>query len=138
MTIRVECPNGHVLKVKDRYAGQTGLCPRCKARIRVPSPSDVTDDDILDMLGPLPPPPPPEAEPEEEDAASVLGGEPVHQEPQAEDSGVSLLGSSIIRRQKVCPNCGRMSSFTFKWCPGCGTPLFEGPGPGGSPGGARG
>ena len=130
MPIQVQCPNGHELKVKDRYAGQTGLCPRCKARVRVPSPGDVTDDEILDILGPPPPAPEPEPDPEAEDehpsTATIASDEYVHQDPRhAEESGVSLLGSSIIRRQKSCPECGRKASFTFKWCPGCGTPLGE-------------
>ena len=39
MSIQVVCPNGHVLKVSDDYAGKMGLCPVCKARIKVPQPS---------------------------------------------------------------------------------------------------
>jgi hypothetical protein len=126
MAIELECPNGHQLKVKDRYAGQTGLCPRCKARVRVPSPGDVTDDDILDILGPPPPAPEPEPEPEDEhpSTAAIASDDYVHQDPRHTDgSGISLLGSSIIRGQKICPACGRKASFTFKWCPSCGTPL---------------
>ncbi len=128
MAIRVVCPNGHVLNVKDRFAGRTGLCPRCKARVRVPSPADVTDDDILDILGPPPSAPAPQSEPEEEpaDTSAIASEEYVHQDPRhAEESGISLLGSSIIRRGKTCPHCGRKTSFSFKWCPGCGTPLSD-------------
>lgn len=32
MSIKVTCPNGHALKVKDEFAGKAGLCPHCKAR----------------------------------------------------------------------------------------------------------
>ncbi len=38
MSIMVVCPNGHKLKVKDKYAGKSGRCPMCKSRIRVPVP----------------------------------------------------------------------------------------------------
>ncbi len=65
MSIEVVCPNGHVLHVKDSLAGKTGLCPTCKARISVPatppltaargnppSGGKLTEDAILDILGP--------------------------------------------------------------------------------------
>jgi len=54
MSIRVVCPNGHVLKVKDALAGKTGLCPLCKARVQVPQPqaAEISEDAILDILGP--------------------------------------------------------------------------------------
>jgi hypothetical protein len=127
MAIEVRCPNGHVLRVKDRFAGQSGLCPRCKARVEVPDPSAVTDDVILDVLGP--PPPPPEPEPEEEEEAGVGRGVPdeVHQDPRhaRDGSGISLLGSSILGRKKICPACYRVTSYSFKCCPGCGTPLWD-------------
>ena len=54
MSIQVVCPNGHVLSVKDCCAGQTGLCPTCKARIKVPLPKvDVLpEESIMDILQP--------------------------------------------------------------------------------------
>ncbi len=53
MTIRVTCPNGHALKVKDGFAGKVGLCPKCKAQIQVPrlDNGDMSEDDIADILG---------------------------------------------------------------------------------------
>jgi hypothetical protein len=55
MSIRCMCPNGHVLKVKESQAGMTGLCPACRAKVRVPRPrpatEPVTEDAILDILG---------------------------------------------------------------------------------------
>lgn len=36
MSIRTVCPNGHTLKIKDKYAGKLGRCPICDARVRVP------------------------------------------------------------------------------------------------------
>ncbi len=54
MSIRVVCPNGHLLKIKNKYAGKAGLCPVCKARIIVPDPreDDLTDDSIMNVLDP--------------------------------------------------------------------------------------
>ncbi|QDT70565.1 hypothetical protein MalM25_35140 [Planctomycetes bacterium MalM25] len=37
MPIRCVCPNGHALRVKDKLAGQTGVCPTCQAEFAVPS-----------------------------------------------------------------------------------------------------
>jgi len=59
MSIRVVCPNGHVLNVKDSLAGKTGLCPTCKARVQVPQPtspeSELNEDAILGIIGPFDP-----------------------------------------------------------------------------------
>jgi hypothetical protein len=54
MSIQVVCPNGHPLKVQDSAAGKLGLCPVCKARVKVPQPDtrQVSEDTILDFLGP--------------------------------------------------------------------------------------
>ena len=52
--IRCVCPNGHVIKVKDSMAGKAGLCPVCRARVKVPDPpkEPVSEDAILEILGP--------------------------------------------------------------------------------------
>ncbi len=36
MSIRTVCPNGHKLKIKNKYAGQLGSCPMCGGRVKVP------------------------------------------------------------------------------------------------------
>lgn len=42
MPISVICPGCHArFKVSDQFAGKTGLCPKCKAKITVPNPADV-------------------------------------------------------------------------------------------------
>jgi hypothetical protein len=53
MSIRCVCPNGHVLKVKEALAGTSGLCPSCRAQVKVPRvrPQGVSEDAILDILG---------------------------------------------------------------------------------------
>jgi uncharacterized paraquat-inducible protein A len=54
MSIRVVCPNGHILNVKDSLAGKLGLCPTCKARVQVPEipRGELSEDAILNILGP--------------------------------------------------------------------------------------
>ena len=69
MAISVKCQNGHVLKVRDEFAGKAGLCPHCNSPVYVPMPvntaenAKISDDEILGVLGrprkakpePLPP-----------------------------------------------------------------------------------
>ena len=125
MSISIKCPQGHVLKVKDEFAGKSGLCPHCHCRVFVPMPvhshtsARISDDEILGLLGqpervePEPPPVPP-TDPR---MTSVHDGVP------EEDSGISLLGSSPLRKQSTCPHCGNVTSIAFTHCPRCGTPL---------------
>lgn len=37
MGIRVSCPNGHSLNVKEHLAGRVGRCPKCGAPVRIPA-----------------------------------------------------------------------------------------------------
>ncbi len=111
MSISFRCPNGHLLKVKDKYAGQTGLCPHCQARVLVPQPPPpLTDDAIADLIGPPP---------DEDDR-------PVHQEMPSGDpagmSGSSLIQSSMAAREtKVCPKCHYEVRVCYQLCPNCKT-----------------
>ena len=128
MSIVANCPNGHVLKVKNEFAGKSGLCPHCGSRVIVPMPvhegekARISDDEIMGLLGPpdqvKPQPPPPVAQ---EDLAIH---ESIHDPtPVDSQSGISLAGSSMLRQQKVCPQCGHLASFAFTHCSRCGTPL---------------
>ncbi len=123
MAIRVTCPNGHLLKVKDKHAGKSGYCPHCHARVQVPTQEPISDDEILGIMGP-----PPAAEP---DKYPSDDDEYVHQEPRHvgahEYSSIKLLGPSFARRQKLCSNCCNLVSFSFSLCPRCGTPLSVAP-----------
>ena len=49
MGIRVECPHGHVFKVKDKYAGKKGLCPHCEGQVIVLVP-DATTTEASEVL----------------------------------------------------------------------------------------
>ena len=126
MTIEVSCPNGHRLRVAAEHAGKSGQCPDCRARVRVPKPR-VTDTAIMGILGP-----PPKYE-DSRHAPASAGGDAIQalrgQAPaaQAARADANPSDSSVVRRQKFCVNCGRMSSFTFKWCPGCGQLLHQHP-----------
>jgi hypothetical protein len=40
MGIRISCPNGHKLNVKDHLAGKRGICPTCGATFVIPSASE--------------------------------------------------------------------------------------------------
>ena len=107
MAIEVTCPQGHHLRVKDRYAGKTGQCPHCQSRVRVP---DLTDDEVLSILGP--PKPPPEDDHDDEEAH-------VHHSPgSADESGISML-SSVKKHYKNCPHCGTEAPGWFASCPHC-------------------
>ncbi|MEX0713129.1 MAG: hypothetical protein WD278_12310 [Pirellulales bacterium] len=117
MPIRFKCPNGHELNVKEKYAGLTGLCPRCQTRVLVPTPvAQLSDEAIVDLLGPPP---------VDDDAL------PVHQDPRHHDtpgpeagssSGASLLGASHLNRgMKICPKCRREVRSVYDICPHCRT-----------------
>ena len=111
MSIQFNCPNGHLLKVKDKYAGQTGLCPQCQVRVLVPMPAGpMSDEAIADFIGPPP----------------TIDDRPVHQEvPTGDTAGMS--GSSLIhdamaaRETKICPKCRREVRVCYTLCPHCKT-----------------
>lgn len=52
MSIRLECPNGHKLKAKDKHAGRRTTCPRCGVTLRVPGPQrrPISDSSVLALL----------------------------------------------------------------------------------------
>jgi len=54
MSIQVVCPNGHPLTVDESSAGRLGLCPVCKAPVKVPQPDNrpLSENAVLDFLGP--------------------------------------------------------------------------------------
>ncbi|MGO9110096.1 MAG: STAS domain-containing protein [Thermoguttaceae bacterium] len=122
MSIKVTCPNGHALQVKSEFAGKSGLCPHCKARIVVPKqePEAVSEDDLLEVLGPPRPVPrvPAPSEPPSQHHSMAPKEEP-KKEPAAS------AGSALLRRKKVCPKCCEIISVSHTDCPRCNTPLSE-------------
>ena len=110
MAIAVTCPKGHYLRLKDKYAGMSGFCPHCSARVDVPRAEPLLEDDVLAIMGHSSSPNPAE--------------EVVHQEPSPrEQSGISLLGSSVLREKAACLQCGKLLPAAFAVCPQCNTPL---------------
>ena len=111
MSIRVVCPNGHVLNVKNNLAGKTGLCPKCKARVVVPIPQKggLSEDAIMSILGPHVPEPPAADEPETVSAAA--------ESPRQT--------SRTLTPKKSCHKCNREITAEIHICPFCHTYIAE-------------
>jgi hypothetical protein len=127
MGIRVECPNGHVFKVKDKYAGKKGLCPHCEGQVLVQVPDALTASQTSDVLQR-------EAiqrrqaaqhhQPHSSSSGSHVFDDPnelVASSPSSSASG-SLLGSSVIRHNIKC-KCGQHVPMWYARCPACGAYL---------------
>ena len=119
MGIRVECPNGHIFKVKDKYAGKKGLCPHCDGQVIVHVPDALTANEASDVL---------QREAIQRRQASQhrpSSGSSVFDDPDegvlAASSGTSgsLLGSSVIRHNIKC-KCGEHVPMWYARCPACG------------------
>lgn len=107
MSIQLVCPNGHVLRVKDSFAGRKGLCPVCKAPIQVPKPStEELEDEVLQIIGPHNP------------DSSELPLEPL-------TDSVEHLKRSTMTPYKSCARCHREITSIAHICPFCHTYVAE-------------
>jgi hypothetical protein len=106
MTIRFVCPQGHALSVADTGAGKHGLCPVCKARVLVPPLAPLSEDAILELLGPRSPP---EATPQTS----------AHRFSRSGAVGVGWSPDSAAPPKKCCENCHREISVGDHICPYC-------------------
>jgi anti-anti-sigma factor len=142
MSIEVKCPNGHSMRVKNEFAGKSGLCPYCQARIVVPDmavtksgSASISEDDLLAVLKPPRPatgtavaqtPPLQTAAPQHTDAKvphpHCAHGHAPH-DPTAKKAAVDPLGNVFVHRRRVCPKCCEIVTFSSKECPHCGTSL---------------
>jgi ribosomal protein L40E len=102
MSITVTCPNGHELKIKSKYAGRAGICPHCKARIKIPVPDQEIPGGLVRGI----------IDPEK---SGLSGIEPdvwefveTHEEPAEETT-------------KVCQKCYKEIPDTARVCPHCNT-----------------
>ncbi len=129
MGITTKCANGHVLRVKDEFAGKSGLCPHCRGRVFVPMPvhslekARISDDEIMGLLG-KPGISARAAEEVAEQSDSVLDA--ACGTSRSTCDTVSLQSSSASRKVKICARCEHITSAAFKHCPRCGAPLPDG------------
>ena len=113
MSIRVVCPNGHALEVKDEFSGKVGLCPVCKTRVRVPElrPGELSEDAIMNILGPN----------VSDDSEQISSEERPRNAP--------MLGSPNRERnappKKSCHKCNREIAAQIHICPFCHTYIAE-------------
>jgi hypothetical protein len=126
MGIQVECPNGHILKVKDKYAGKKGLCPHCEGQVLVQVPDALSATQTTEILQR-------EAierrqaaqhhQAHQSSSGSHVFDDPADQvaAPGSSTSG-SLLGSSVIRHNIKC-KCGQHVPMWYARCPACGSYL---------------
>jgi len=122
MSIQVVCPNGHVLKVSDEYAGKTGLCPVCKSRVRVPKPSEdqLSEDAIMGILGTYDPS---KAGRKLTDVSDLAAADaPRALKDQASPAGEpGNAGGGPSPPKKSCPHCNQEIDVGMRICPSCHT-----------------
>lgn len=97
MSIRVTCDNGHRFKVKEKYSGKTGKCPKCKARVEVPV-----------VVGSY-----------TRDNSSVLDDDAHEAGHEHSGSGISLIGSRV-NNTEPCPRCEKLVPIWHCKCDDCG------------------
>ena len=113
MSIRVVCPNGHALKVKDDLAGKTGLCPVCKTPVRVPefSQTELSEDAILNILGPH----------ISDDSGEISADEL----PRPLGTRRHSEGERGRPPKKICNKCNQQIDAEIHICPFCHTYIAE-------------
>ena len=123
MGIQVQCPHGHVFKVKDKYAGKKGLCPHCEGQVIVLVPDTLSDTGLNDVLQREALQRRQASHHEHSTSDSSVLDDPSEQvaSPSSSTSG-SLLGSSVIRHNIKC-KCGQHVPMWYARCPACGAYL---------------
>jgi hypothetical protein len=117
MPIDVTCPNGHSLKIKEKYAGKAGLCPRCKAPIQVPALVPNSIEDLIDLTPRAPVTKVAAFDPAADDDDEPAAQHGTHNPARV---GESLLSSSsLVKHQKVCPKCYQVVPIWFARCQIC-------------------
>jgi hypothetical protein len=116
MGIKVECPHGHVFKVKDKYAGRKGLCPHCPGQVVVQVPDLLTSQEAEATYRRVVAEEVRAHNASPADYASSVLDDVLHDD--ASSSG-SLMGSSVIRHHVKC-KCGHAVPMWFAKCPACG------------------
>ena len=107
MSIRCVCANGHVLKVSDKLAGGSGLCPVCRARVNVPQPAaPMSEDAIMDILG--------------RDVPQTHG-DTLSNLDAAVDTDMHEIPGVDTRHLRICNKCQREVPTPMHVCPFCHT-----------------
>ena len=118
MAITVTCSNGHLLRIKDEHGGKSGLCPHCHVRVVVPASVRTFEDEVLALVGT-----PRRIQPSRPFEDSIYDEASVLMHNEARESGVDLMGSTLVCHEKMCPQCCELVSSTLAICPHCGTSL---------------
>ena len=125
MGIQVECPHGHVFKVKDKYAGKKGLCPHCEGQVHGASSRRAHRERIERHSAARSDSAPAgrqHHEPRRHRAIRTCSTiRPINPRRRSGTSG-SLLGSSVIRHNIKC-KCGQHVPMWYARCPACGAYL---------------
>ncbi len=102
MSIQVICPNGHFLTVPESFAGRMGLCPVCKAPVKVPlaDTRPITEATVVGVL----------QERSRETAGSI--------DSENVDRG-EAGGETEKTRARRCPLCNREVGDLLVQCPFC-------------------
>jgi RNA polymerase subunit RPABC4/transcription elongation factor Spt4 len=122
MSIQVVCPNGHVLKVTDDWAGKRGLCPICKARLKVPKPSEqrLSEDDVLSILGSYDPSKSRKKPTDVSDLAAEEAPKAFRRRTSPEGESKTTVDGPAPPK-KSCPNCNQQIVAGIHICPHCNT-----------------
>ena len=123
MGIQVECPNGHVFKVKDKYAGKKGLCPHCEGQVLVQVPDALTASPTSETLQREAIQRRQAKQHQPSPSGSHVFDDPAEgPAPASSGTSGSLLGSSVIRHNIKC-QCGQHVPMWYARCPACGAYL---------------
>lgn len=119
MGIQVECPFGHVFRVKDKYAGKKGLCPHCDGQVLVHVPDVISAEEtnkayrqaVINEH---------RAQNPVSQSDSFVFDEGQEGSSSGAGSSGSMLGSSVIRHRVKCTQCGDPVPMWYAKCPNCG------------------
>lgn len=111
MAIQVTCPNGHTLKVSDEMAGKTGLCPICKAKVKVPEQErgPLSEEAILEILT------------SGEETWQSRATDTSDLDPMAQTAAAKKAPEAPATPRKTCPRCHAIIPGGMKICPNCKT-----------------
>ncbi len=118
MGIPVKCPNGHVFKVKEKYAGKKGYCPMCPGKVAVQVPDTLSTMSSSEAASKTK-----RKRSGDDHGESVLHG---HEKDISGSTSGSLLNSSLVRQKVLCNKCGARVPSWYASCSECGEFLESG------------